>query len=124
MIVNGFQIQADPEKTLRRKSDKEYVGVMYSLGYIYYLNGQKLEEGYLEKEEDFEELTWSEVGDDLGYGRLVDQFIRERYSLSDELAIQRQRDTKPEVFEKYFMYCEECKKRALHESGLDEIEFA
>lgn len=41
----------------------------------------------------------------------INDLIREKYSLDEELAIQRQRDTKPEEFQKYFEYCEECKKR-------------
>lgn len=46
------------------------------------------------------------------YEELVEQYIRERYSLSQELAIQRQRDTKVEEFNEYFTYCEECKLKA------------
>lgn len=36
--------------------------------------------------------------------------IRERYSVDDELAILRQRDTKPDEFEAYNQYAEQCKK--------------
>lgn len=43
------------------------------------------------------------------YEERVEQLIRERYSVSDELAILRQRDTKPSEFEEYFAFCEECK---------------
>ena len=46
------------------------------------------------------------------YEEYVEQLIRERYSLNQELAIQRQRDTKPSEFEEYFAYCEECKRIA------------
>ena len=46
------------------------------------------------------------------YEERVEQLIRERYSLSAELAIQRQRDTKAEEFKEYFEYCEECKVKA------------
>lgn len=46
------------------------------------------------------------------YEERVEQLIRERYSLSAELAIQRQRDTKPLEFSEYFAYCEECKIKA------------
>jgi len=46
------------------------------------------------------------------YEQLVVQLIRERYSLDEELAIQRQRDTKITEFQEYFNYCEECKIRA------------
>ena len=46
------------------------------------------------------------------YEERVEQLIRERYSLNQELAIQRQRYTKPSEFEEYFAYCEECKQKA------------
>lgn len=35
--------------------------------------------------------------------------IREKYSVNQELAILRQRDTKPREFEEYHAYVEECK---------------
>ena len=46
------------------------------------------------------------------YEERVEQLIREKYSVSQEFAIQRQRDTKPIEFEEYFAYCEECKAKA------------
>jgi hypothetical protein len=46
------------------------------------------------------------------YEEKVEQLIREKYTVSDELAIQRQRDTKPSEFSEYFAYCEECKLKA------------
>ena len=46
------------------------------------------------------------------YEERVEQLIRARYSLNEELAIQRQRETKPEEFEEYFDYCEECKTKS------------
>ena len=46
------------------------------------------------------------------YEERVVSLIRERYSIDEELAIQRQRDTKPEEFQAYFNYCEECKEIA------------
>lgn len=46
------------------------------------------------------------------YSRRVVELIRERYTIEDELAIQRQRDTKPEEFQAYFDYVEECKEQA------------
>lgn len=35
--------------------------------------------------------------------------IRERYTINQELAILRQRDTKPEEFAEYNAYVEQCK---------------
>lgn len=46
------------------------------------------------------------------YEELVETFIRERYSVSDELALLRQRDVKKEEFDAYYAFCEECKVRA------------
>lgn len=49
------------------------------------------------------------------YEERVVQFIRERYSIDDELAILRQRDSKPSEFAEYNTYCEECKTKAKKE---------
>lgn len=49
------------------------------------------------------------------YPSLVDSKIRERYSLSDELAILRQRDVKPDEYAEYNAYCEQCKAKAKSE---------
>ena len=46
------------------------------------------------------------------YESLVERYIRERYTLSAELAILRQRDEKVQEFEEYYAYAEECKARA------------
>lgn len=46
------------------------------------------------------------------YEHSVDALIRERYSLSAELAILRQRDSKPEEFAQYNDFAEQCKLRA------------
>lgn len=46
------------------------------------------------------------------YERLVERYIRQRYSLNAELAILRQRNTKPDEFLTYHAYAEECKERA------------
>ena len=46
------------------------------------------------------------------YEQRVQQSIRERYSVDDELAILRQRDTKPDEFVAYYEYAEQCKAQA------------
>lgn len=43
------------------------------------------------------------------YKQKVACLIGEKYSLEDEIAIIRQRDTKPEEFAEYNKFCEECK---------------
>lgn len=51
------------------------------------------------------------------YEELVVQLIREKYTLDDELAIQRQKETKPDEWSEYFAYCEECKAKAKEKVG-------
>jgi len=46
------------------------------------------------------------------YDKRVQQLISDRYSISQELAINRQRFTKPDEFKEYNTYCEQCKKTA------------
>lgn len=43
------------------------------------------------------------------YDDAVDAEIRKRYTVSQEFAILRQRDEKPEEYSAYYAYCEECK---------------
>lgn len=49
------------------------------------------------------------------YEKMVEMNIRKKYSLSQELAILRQRDSKPDEYKEYFEYCEECKAVARKE---------
>ena len=49
------------------------------------------------------------------YNGYVERLIRDRYSVSAELAILRQRDSKPEEFAAYNAYAEECKAGAKKE---------
>lgn len=46
------------------------------------------------------------------YEARVTSLIRERYSVSAELAVLRQRDSKPEEFAAYNAFAEECKAQA------------
>lgn len=45
----------------------------------------------------------------ISYEERVISLIREKYSVDDELAIIRQKDTKPEEFNTYFSFVEDCK---------------
>ena len=49
------------------------------------------------------------------YSDIVVQKIRSKYSIDDELAIQRQKDVKPDEFKTYNDFCEQCKKEAQFE---------
>ena len=46
------------------------------------------------------------------YGTIVSAMIAEKYSLIEEIAINRQRDSKYQEFQQYFDYCESCKNIA------------
>lgn len=59
-----------------------------------------------------DELVLMNISKDKLYGARVSELIRERYSLDSELAILRQRDEKPDEYQAYFAFCEECKARA------------
>jgi hypothetical protein len=43
------------------------------------------------------------------YDEAVNAEIRKRYSVSQEFAVLRQKDEKPDEYAAYFAYCEECK---------------
>jgi len=71
-----------------------------------YVNGE-----YLEIEDT--ECTSADNGyTSADYGNVVEELIRQRYSTSQELAILRQKDAKPEEYIEYYAYCEECKVEA------------
>ena len=53
----------------------------------------------------------------INYDQLVSDLIRAKYTIDQEIAINRQRDTKPEEFQQYFDFCEQCKTQA-HEQIL------
>ena len=53
----------------------------------------------------FEHEYWKSID----YDEAVNNEIRKRYSASEEFAILRQRDSKPEEYSVYYAYCEECK---------------
>ena len=62
-----------------------------------------------------DELILKNISKDKLYANLVSKLIRERYSVDDEMAILRQKETKPEEWETYNTFCEECKAKAKEE---------
>ena len=62
-----------------------------------------------------DELVLKNISKDKLYANLVSKLIRERYSVDDEMAILRQKETKPEEWETYNTFCEECKAKARKE---------
>ena len=63
---------------------------------------------YVESEEFIEFDTWK----DISYKDLVEKLIRQKYSVSDELALLRQQLDKPNEYESYYSFVEECKAQA------------
>lgn len=61
-----------------------------------------------------ERLYWTSVD----YDSAVDSKIRERYTISQEFAVLRQKDEKPDEYAAYFAYCEECKVFVKEMKGL------
>lgn len=61
----------------------------------------------------------AEIKTTIDYPQLVESKIRIRYSMSAELAILRQRDTKPEEFAEYNAFCELCKAEAKTEFNIE-----
>lgn len=57
------------------------------------------------------------------YKRLVNEKIRAKYSINDELAILRQRDTKPDEFAEYNAFVEAIKAEAKAQIENPEGEF-
>lgn len=58
------------------------------------------------------EFTRVIVSEKPTYEFIVDLLIREKYSVSDEFALQRQRESKPDDFAEYNDFCEACKAEA------------
>lgn len=56
------------------------------------------------KNKEIDSVSWERY-----CGDLIVKKIRIKYSLNEELAILRQRDTKPEEFAEYNAYVEKCK---------------
>ena len=50
------------------------------------------------------------------YEEKVVELIRERYSIDDEIAILRQKDTKQEEYQAWYDFCEACKAQAKGDS--------
>lgn len=54
------------------------------------------------------------------YEREIERRIRQKYSLNSELAILRQRDSKPEEYAEYNAYVEQCKAEVKALFGMKE----
>lgn len=67
---------------------------------------------------DFKRLPESKRNNEAEYENYVESLIRKRYSISAELSILRQRDTKPDEYAAYNAYAEQCKADARKALGI------
>lgn len=59
-----------------------------------------------------EDVDVIEIKPIIDYDFEVNRLIRQRYTASNELAIHRQRFDKPDEYQQYYEYCEQCKAQA------------
>lgn len=105
--VDGFvELTCDEDHIIRRKGSETADGNRAAI----------VPDG---TEGEWEELSLAEVNAakeakerEAAYEADVEARIRERYSVSQELAILRQRDTKRDEFAEYNAYAERCKAEA------------
>ena len=80
------------------------------------------------QESDFnDDLTFSiekynarkEQENKLNYKKEVERLVALRYDIYDELAIQRQKEEKPEEYKEYYNYVEQCKLQAKELCNID-----
>ena len=64
MIIDGNHIKAEDGLLLRRKSDNYMAGTELSLGYTFYLDGEKLRTPILELPEHYEEVSKETIDSD------------------------------------------------------------
>lgn len=108
--INGFVPYQNKENTLIEYTDEQIKEIMQQV-----TQGGRLttgEDGHVNvvprPEPTAEEKRTN-------YESRVDELIRERYTMSQELAILRQQTVKTDEYREYFAYCEECKAKAKSE---------
>ena len=72
----------------------------------------------------FEEVDERPPFTESQYKAKVAELIARKYTLADEIAIERQKETKPEQWQTHFDYCEQCKAEAkaiLSEQRFDNV---
>ena len=108
--INGFVPYQNKENTLIEYTDEQIKEIMQQVA-----QGGRLttgDDGYV-KVVPRPELTAEEKQAE--YESRVDKLIRERYTMSQELAILRQQTVKTDEYREYFKYCEEGKAKAKSE---------
>ena len=80
----------------------------------YWKNGKKYEMPDITPEElakiqADQEAEEREYWESVLYGAAVSAEIHKKHDIDAELALQRQKDEKPEEYAEYYAYCEQCK---------------
>lgn len=99
--INMWELSTDAAHILHKKGSEDYPEIRKAMVKADYADSY--EEVAVE---DIPPYTKAE------YAEEVSRLIRERYSLDAELAILRQRDSKPQEFAAYNAYAEQCKSSA------------
>lgn len=85
-----------------------------------FVNGEYIE--VTEKEISLAKIAqakWEqEQWEHLSYEEAVDMEIRKRYTVSQEFAILRQKEEKPDEYAVYYAYCEDCKAYVKEKKGV------
>ncbi len=109
-VTNIYYVETLIEGFIRIDSIPSPEEIPGKIPVMYYRNGAIVYE-YEEAPEATEDETGTPPAQ-IDYGETVNELIRRKYTLSEELAILRQRDTKAEEFEAYNAYAESCKGEA------------
>ena len=107
--INMCELTTDADHILHRKGSDDYTAIRRAT---------------VTNPDEWEEVAVAEER----YRRMASDGIRRRYDVNAELAILRQRDTKPEEFAAYNAFAESCKADAkillVREKAEREAEFA
>lgn len=120
----------DDEKTYIQRRARKDINNWFSvaveteediiIGLTKYINGQLVQPTEMEKaaynaSQQAERQAYLESTKTERYEARVEELIRVKYSVSQEFALLRQRDTKSDEFETYWQYAEQCKAQAKSE---------
>lgn len=86
---------------------------VYENGIYRDLTPEELAQMQIEQEQ-AEKEYWATIS----YDEAVNAEIRKQYTESQEFAILRQKDKKPEEYAKYYAYCEQCKNYVKNKKGV------
>lgn len=116
-LVNGFVGNQNAEGTLYECTDEQFNDIMQQVA-----SGNMR----LDSDTDGRPIVVPRPGPtaeekQAQYERRVDGLIRLKFTISQELAILRQKDSKSQEYKAYFDYCEECKTTARKEVYGNEI---